>query len=61
MLARRSCYRYLFWGEEYEKKIVLNSRMGIIRGGNGLTRDSGVEEETRRKRASAASKANNFI
>lgn len=50
MLARR--YRYLFWGGEYGKEIVLNSRMGIIRGGNGLTRDSGQEETSERREQS---------
>lgn len=39
------------------EKIVLNSRMSIIRGGNGLTLRRGSEEDAPR----AKRRANNFI
>lgn len=44
----------------YMKEIALNSRMGITRGGNGLTRDPegrGNEEETRMRREQSGERA----
>lgn len=44
----------------YMKEIALNSRIGITRGGNGLTRDPegrGNEEETRMRREQSGERA----
>lgn len=44
----------------YMKEIALNSRTGITRGGNGLTRDPegrGNEEETRMRREQSGERA----